>query len=277
MREISNLEIEVYNWNVDPSERIVSSSTSKGNQQKWRKDGYFLKADNMGYEGLAECLASELAHYTNIGDFASITDYYLCTIIDGSNRFKGCMSKSFLKAGETLLTLQQIMDLYMEKGIRKKLSRMSSTEKIELIVNRVVEITGLKNFGEWLTALLEFDKLILNEDRHMNNIAIVASEDGKYRLMSLFDNGLSFCSDTARDYPMQRPLMSCIKAVKAKPFNVSFGKQVEACRNLYGRQLKVNISSNEINTFVFDKIDIYSKEICKRVLNILLYQLKHVL
>ena len=42
----------------EPQEML--NHTSKGNQLKWKCDGYWYKADHMGYEGLAETIVSDL-------------------------------------------------------------------------------------------------------------------------------------------------------------------------------------------------------------------------
>ena len=42
----------------EPQETL--NHTSKGNQLKWKCDGYWYKADHMGYEGLAETIVSAL-------------------------------------------------------------------------------------------------------------------------------------------------------------------------------------------------------------------------
>ena len=41
---------------LEPQETL--NHTSKGNQLKWKCDGYWYKADHMGYEGLAETIVS---------------------------------------------------------------------------------------------------------------------------------------------------------------------------------------------------------------------------
>ena len=46
----------------------------------------------------------------------------------------------------------------------------------------------MEHFGAYLTLLFEVDALIANEDRHLNNIAIL-EENGKYHYCPLFDNG----------------------------------------------------------------------------------------
>ena len=40
--------------------------SSKGNQLKWKKDGYWYKADYTGYEGLAEYMVSYLLNFSSL-------------------------------------------------------------------------------------------------------------------------------------------------------------------------------------------------------------------
>jgi len=147
--------------------------------------------------------------------------------------------------------------------------KLSTKEKIKTIVDFMVNETGLTNFGEWLTALLEFDQLILNEDRHPHNIAVIRKTDGTYKLMPFFDNGAAFCSDTTRDYPLSMPLNVCMRSVKAMPFNSSFQRQVNACRELFERQLVVHLNPQDITKSMIKEFDCYPPEIKNRVINIL--------
>ena len=222
----------------------------------------------MGYEGLSECFASWVAHHTNIKEFAPITDYYMCDIVEDSNVFTGCYSKNFLNPGETCLTIGRLLAL--EKGnTDRQMQRLSTNDRIKTVVDTVIEVTGITNFGEWLTALLEFDSLILNEDRHTHNIAVIETSNGKYKLMPLFDNGAAFCADTNKDYPLSKPVDICIRNTKAKPFNSDFKKQVSACRELYGSQLRVELTANDISTGLLDEFHMYSDLVRRRVLYIL--------
>lgn len=42
---------------LDEADRMLQSSTSKGNQTKWFRNNRYYKADSFGYEGLAEWLS----------------------------------------------------------------------------------------------------------------------------------------------------------------------------------------------------------------------------
>ena len=50
-------------------------------------------------------------------------------------------------------------------------------------------MTGLENFGVYLSRLLTIDALFLNEDRHMHNIAVLRDGTGGYHYCPVFDNG----------------------------------------------------------------------------------------
>ena len=57
-----------------------------------------------------------------------------------------------------------------------------------------------------IARLLTFDALILNEDRHTNNILFLYDPTQKsWQLAPIFDNGLSLLS-VEKDYPTGKPL-----------------------------------------------------------------------
>jgi len=62
MKGISNLEIKPMTIDVTAKDRRTTATSSKGNQTKWCKDGIWVKANFMGYEGIAECFSSFIAH-----------------------------------------------------------------------------------------------------------------------------------------------------------------------------------------------------------------------
>lgn len=61
-------------------------------------------------------------------------------------------------------------------------------------MEQVEQITGFTRFGAYLTLLFEYDALILNDDRHLNNIAVLYTPTG-YRYCPLFDHGAGFLLD----------------------------------------------------------------------------------
>ncbi|WP_069998554.1 hypothetical protein [Cellulosilyticum sp. I15G10I2] len=84
---------------VNQQDRRETSSSSKGNQIKWFKDGYWLKANTFGYEDLAEWFVSETLKLSNLDQEEYIT-YDLCSIIEEDRVWEGCLSKNFTKSGD---------------------------------------------------------------------------------------------------------------------------------------------------------------------------------
>lgn len=265
MKEISNLEIDYPSIiEVNSVDRIVSSTSSKGNQIKWCINDIWLKADDLGYEGLVESVASELLRQSNIEDFVE----YKCVRIkevDTGKIYNGCISKSFLNKKEKLITLYR---LFTTHGINLDitLANMSTEQRLEYVIEKTTEFTKIKEFRSWLGLLLEFDAFILNEDRHFHNIAVIKKDDD-YRCMPIFDCGAGLLSDTHTDYPLSVPITSCINRVSSKPFNTKFSKQLKAVENVCGLHLKLS----DIKEFISG---IYSKEEVQRVNKILKLRMK---
>ena len=88
-----------------------------------------------------------------------------------------------------------------------------------------------------MTLLFEIDGLFLNDDRHLNNIAVL-EQGGRYSNCPIFDNGAGLLSNTQLS-PMDIAPAALVKAVKAWPFNTTFNRQVITARGLYEQQLKM--------------------------------------
>lgn len=274
MKRTLSLETKPIRIDVTVDDRRTTATSSKGNQTKWCKDDkQWVKAEFLGYEGIVECVSSFVAHNTNIGDFAPIVDYFPCYGTAEGQAYTGCYSNNFLAPGESCVTIQRLMTFQHGKGMEKRMERMSTKDRIKTVVDFVVEETGITNFGQWLTCLMEFDNLILNEDKHLHNIAVIRKPDNTYKLMPLFDNGAAFCSNTTKDYPLSMPIQTCLRNVKAKPFNKSFKAQVSACRELYDAQLAVNLSASDISLELLNIFESYTPAIKVRIVKILKTQL----
>lgn len=198
-------------------------STSKGDQSKWTYGNYFIKADSLGYESIAETLVSKFLHYVSDVDF---TDYHLCRIVDSDKSYCGCYSENFLRQGEQCRSLFNLLRTYYgsEQRANEQLKRFNGKERYEFVVDFLENVTGLDVRG-YFGRLFAIDALILNEDRHMNNICVISGEE-YWRLCPIFDNGLSLLSDM-NDYRMNTPISVCVRKVKAKPFSTDFKKQWE--------------------------------------------------
>jgi len=248
---------------LSENEIIESANhSSKGNQPKWFVNGIWYKADHMGYEGLAEVVVSKLLAKTNITDFV---EYEPVKIEFGYHNRSGCYSKNFLKKGYELIPLERLHRLYKKVGLAKKLQEFDNAkDRINYTVDFVEEVTIIKDFGEYLTAMLEIDALFLNEDRHTNNIAIIRNPDiNEFTLCPYFDQGLSLLSDLD-GFWLDGDTEKHIMRVTAKPFG-PFKAQVTAAQELYGKQLNIQFTMEDVNLILEELNEYYSIEILNRV------------
>ena len=103
------------------------------------------------------------------------------------------------------------------------------------LAEETAAITGLKEFPEYLTLLFEIDSLVLNDDRHLNNIAVI-EQDGKYNYCPIFDQGAGLLSNVQFS-PMDIAPAALMRALRARPFNTTFNRQLHTIQGLYGKQL----------------------------------------
>lgn len=144
------------------------------------------------------------------------------------------------------------------------------------MVDFVEKHTGIRDFGPYLTAMLEVDAFFLNEDRHTNNIAVLYDDtDETYSLCPLFDNGLSLLSDTSLDFPLERPLEDCLQAIEAKPFSRHFYDQLDAAEGLYGIQLRFSFGSHDVKDIIDAFRSEYGNDICNRCEALIRRQMHH--
>jgi hypothetical protein len=149
--------------------------------------------------------------------------YEPCKIQFGNTQFaKGCYSLDFRGPEQQEVSLERLFEKHFEStsDILEN-TKLSTKEKFEQIVEKVKFFTKLDIILP-LSRLLAFDALILNEDRHTNNILFLYnSKSDKWELAPLFDHGLSLLSDV-NDYPLGVDLEILKRKAKAKPFNTSF-------------------------------------------------------
>ncbi len=218
--------------------------SSKGNQPKWYADGYWYKADYMGYESLSEVVISRLLEHSNLPDFISYEPVFIhCQ----GQTSVGCRSRNFRQPDEILVPLERLHRAFRGRSLAQQLAVFpDAARRVSYTVTFVEQVTGLSGFGSYLCELIELDAFTLNEDRHTNNIAVLRNETtGKFRLCPIFDNGLSLLSDL-NDYPADADLYACIDRVKAKPFSADFLEQVEAVSEQFGSRLHFSLAHKDI-------------------------------
>lgn len=220
----------------------IAETSSKGNQEKWfdNSSNRWYKLDQFGYEALSEVVVSRLLERSNIEtDFPFRFVRYTMERLDVHGRVRnGCSSADFLQPGQSIITLSHLYARTLGAPVVPTLERLKSDKKrIAWLAEETAEITQLPDFPKYLTLLFEVDALFLNEDRHLNNIALL-EQNGKYDYCPIFDNGASLLSNT-QVYGMDIDPAALIKTVKARPFNTTFNRQIIAARSEFGAQLRI--------------------------------------
>lgn len=261
---------------VDLSSAIRTETvgySSKGNQLKWRLDDCWYKADHMGYEGLAEVVVADLLKKARVLEFV---EYRPVEIGFKGRRMHGCVSRNFLGEEEELITLEALFRRYTGRSLAQQLGRIIDVrERILYLVENIKEMTGLQDFGEYLTAALEIDAFFLNEDRHMNNLAVIYKGEAKgpeYRLCPYFDHGLALYADVKEDFPLHLSAEACRKRIYAKTFSRDFDEQLDVAEELYGPQILFRFQEKDIEEEMKRLEDIYEKEVLLRVEEVLKQQ-----
>lgn len=226
----------------------IAETSSKGNQEKWfdAETNQWYKLDQFGYEALSETLISILLEKSNIENdipFTFVRYEPVRSIVHNRER-TGCVSDNFLKEGQSVITINHLLSRIIGYPLKEKLLSLTSDKKrIAYLAEVTKDCTGLDYFGEYLTLLFEIDSLFLNDDRHLNNIAVIKFGD-KYDYCPIFDNGAGLLSDT-RLSPMDIEPKALISSLRARPFNMSFTRQMNTARSLYGKQFSTPIFKRE--------------------------------
>ena len=218
----------------------IAETSSKGNQEKWydQVSDRWYKLDQFGYEALAETVISPVLEQSNIQTDTPFTfvRYHMERLRVHGRERTGCSSKNFLQPGQALITINHLLSSYLGKPLREKLVRLPSDKKrIAYLAEATAELTGLELFPQYLTLLFEVDALFCNDDRHLNNIAVI-EQNGKFDYCPIFDNGAGLLSNTQLS-PMDILPPALISALQARPFNTTFTRQMNTARSLYGMQL----------------------------------------
>lgn len=258
---------------TDENLKNFERHSSKGNQLKFKSNDLWYKADYTGYEGLSEFLISKALTKSNLKADEFVV--YEPEQIKYKRRvMNGVKSENFLPEDKQLITLQRLYNIRYNRDLMQDIWHIKEVEgRIEYLVSRVEEMTGINNFGLYLSKMLTIDALFLNEDRHMHNIAVLMDKDGKFSLCPFFDHGAGLLSDTTIDYPLDADIYELINEVKGKTVTQSFDEALDAVEKLHGQSLRFNYSEKDINLWL-DSINIYPNEIKNRVKTIMFLQRK---
>lgn len=250
-----------------------SRHSSKGNQLKWESGGVWYKADYTGYEGLSEFVVSRLLTHSNLTP-EEFVRYETEEIRYREQLLLGAKSPSFLTGDWQIITLERLFQQQFGQSLHRALWLLPDEEsRLRFLVDQTRRITGLTDFGAYLTKLLTLDAFFLNEDRHTHNIAVLMNGRGEFRLCPIFDNGAALLADTRLDYPLSGDWQTQMKRVQAKTISTDFDEQLNAAESLYGRQLWFTFGKKEVEAVLSDAA-LYPQPERQRVENILHHQMR---
>ena len=247
--------------------QLPYAQSSKGNQLKWRNQDVWYKADYTGYEGLSEYLVSKLFRYSDL-DVSEYVDYDIETIQYRDTVYRGCKSRNFLPEGWRLITLERLFQNAYGHSLSKCIYSIEDYEnRLRFLVDQTIRVTGLRDFGIYMSKLLTIDALFLNEDRHTHNIAVLMDEIGEYHYCPFFDHGAALLADTTMDYPMNTDITKLLDRVNAKTFCKDFDEQLDVAEKLYGKHIHFRFTRKDVEGLLEEET-VYSKEEKKRVLDV---------
>jgi hypothetical protein len=230
------------------AETIISTS-SKGDQSKWFIGDKWIKKNTLGYESAAESISSLVLQNSTLPPSQYIV-YHPCIIVDANGlSTEGCYSIDF-RGKKQEVTLERLFEANFETSdLILGNTGYSTEDKFNAIIEKINSFTGLDVTAD-ISRMLAFDALILNEDRHTNNILFLYEPISKeWELAPIFDNGLSLLSDL-KDYPLNKPISILKRLVRAKPFNTSFSKQLALFKGepfIYKDSLFQGLEQSEFN------------------------------
>ncbi|MCQ2550381.1 MAG: hypothetical protein MJ134_10130 [Lachnospiraceae bacterium] len=210
----------MFHESIDEQYIVNQTGTSEGTQIKYYKDGYWYKKDNRGKEGLTEYLISQMLLHSDLNP-----DEYVLYEQGTINGKAGCRSANFLKPGDELITLYRLYYNQFGKDLSNVIGQMNTMEeRIRYVLQFVKESCEL-DLTEYFSKIFTLDMLVLNEDRHLNNIAVIF--DGKKFIPApIFDQGVALLTAN-QSVNWKFGIEENVKRVIARPFSGSHQKMYE--------------------------------------------------
>lgn len=227
--------------NIDPNYLITDTGTSDGTQIKYYYDKKWYKIDRYGGEGACEELASKIMELCGLNNDEFV--HYKQIIINGK---LGCVSEDFLSADERFITIYRLHLNTVGVDPAIITSKMDYDDAIDYIINFIKEQTRI-DITRYLANTFMLDSLILNEDRHFNNLGLIYSKEG-FRPAPIFDNGKSLFIGNPR-YDSTINIKENKKIAFAKAFSGSFSLN----RNYLEKHTTLSLNLPAIETYLKSK------------------------
>ena len=195
----------------------------------------WFKLDRYGGEGIAETVASIILKHSGL-DSDEFVEYHPCLI----NGKQGCYSKNFLSKNDSFITLYRLYKNVTGKDLAAVTARMDFDDAIEYVLNFVKTQTNL-DLHKYIANNLTLDRIILNDDRHFNNLGVLFNES-EFLPAPIFDNGKSFLIGN-KNATNKTKLEEKIACSYSKCFNPSYEINLKYLKSWVTLQVPKNIIS----------------------------------
>ena len=163
---------------IPESDFILLGGSSRGFAKKALVGNQWYKVSAGAFNAQAEVVASRLASYTNLTDFVT---YEMCRV----NSEYATVSDDFI-CGRRHETLKGLHARVTGTPIESVSQHLSGVDLLKYTHKFILSELGYDMLPS-LSLLLQFDALVLNEDRHFNNIIFVLNEAGNWEMSPAFD------------------------------------------------------------------------------------------
>lgn len=246
-------------------------TSSKGNQLKWKSGDTWYKQDYLGYEGFSEYVVSHLLVMSTLSKDEFVL--YETEEISYNNHIKlGCKSIDFLKEDEEFITLERLYkNKYGRSFFRDIYGIEDHVERARYFIKFLGEYVKEKVAAHFLYNLIVIDMFFRNEDRHMNNIGLIRSSNGKFRLCPIFDNGACLLSDLTINYTLEDDCIdSYDKKSQSKLISFNYEDAFVAISEIIGEQTKLRFlfTLDDVKKIIDDE-PYYDNRIKERVYEVI--------
>jgi len=123
-----------------------------------------------------------------------------------------------------LITFYRLYYNEVGKDLSQVISRMDTMEeRVEYVIEFIRQSCSL-DVRDYLRKVMTLDMLVLNEDRHLNNLAVIM-KDNQFIPAPIFDNGVSLLTAN-QSVNWNFSIEENVQRVIARPFSGSHEKMV---------------------------------------------------
>lgn len=204
----------MFDVSIDKKYIVTDVGTSDGTQIKYFYNNHWYKLDRYGGEGVAEYIGSIIETNSSLKENEFV--HYEYGLVNGYN---ACRSCNFLESeNDSYISIYRLYFNHYGKNISEVIATMDLEKRVNYVLDFVSDSTGL-DIRRYLANMFCLDRIMLNEDRHFNNIGLIVSDNG-FSEAPIFDNGKSLLVGNF-SYTRFDSLSEKVKKVIARPFSGS--------------------------------------------------------